>query len=211
MVARELARDLQPLTKQQIVVVNKTGGSGAIGTSEVAKAAPDGYTLLINDKALVSSYHLGVSQTKWTDLDAVVRLDAASQGLIVNADSPYKSIDDFIAAAKAEPGKLTIGVSGTGGMSHLLAENIKIAAGIDLKVVAFDGGAQSRTALAGGHVHSITAQLGEVRSLVDGGKLRILAFADVARNSVYPNVPTFREKGIPFELNQWRADRKSVV
>lgn len=204
-VARELARDLEPIVGQKIVVVNKTGGSGAIGTNEVANAKPDGYTLLINDKALISSYHLGVSQTKWSALEAVARLDAATQGLVVGADSAYKTLESFIAAAKKNPGKLTIGVSGTGGMSHLLAENIKIAAGIDLKVVAFDGGAQSRTNLLGGHVDSITAQLGEVKSLVDAGKLKFLAFADLERNSAFPDVPTFHEKSVPFDLNQWRA------
>ena len=96
-----------------------------------------------------SSYYLGVSQISVNDLDPICRLDAASQAIIVNKDSPYKSWEELLAAAKSEPGKLTVGVSGIGGMSHLLAENIKIAAGINLKVVGFNGGAPSRTALMG--------------------------------------------------------------
>lgn len=205
MVARQLAKELEPILGVNVIVVNKVGGSGAIGTNEVSKAKPDGYTLLINDKALVSSYYLGVSQISVNDLDPVCRLDAASQALTVNKDSPYSTLDEFLAAAKSEPGKLTVGVSGIGGMSHLLAENIKIASGINLKVVGFDGGAPSRTALMGGHVSSITAQLGEVKSLVDAGNLKLLAIADKKRNSVFPDVPTFTEKGIDVELNQWRA------
>ena len=205
MVSRQLAKELEPILGVSVVVVNKTGGSGAVGTSEVSKAKADGYTLLINDKALVSSYYLGVSQISVNDLDPVCRLDAASQALIVNKDSPYATLEEFLAAAKQDPGKLTVGVSGIGGMSHLLAENIKIAAGINLKVVGFDGGAPSRTALMGGHVSAITAQLGEVKSLVDAGNLKLLGIADMKRNPVFPNVPTFAEKGINFELNQWRA------
>ncbi|MEA4848014.1 MAG: tripartite tricarboxylate transporter substrate binding protein [Clostridiaceae bacterium] len=204
-VARSLANELGKILGQTVIVVNKTGGSGAVGINEVKNAAPDGYTLLINDKSFVSSYFMGVTDIKYDELDTVCRLDAASQGIVVNSKSPWKTPQEFIEAAKANPGKMTIGVSGIGGMAHLLAENFKLTAGIDVKMVSYEGAGPSRAALAGGHVDAISAQLGEVNSFIESGDLRLLAIGDTERHPSFPDVPTFMESGVDFDLNQWRA------
>ncbi|MGI6574770.1 MAG: tripartite tricarboxylate transporter substrate binding protein [bacterium] len=204
-VARHLANELEGIFGKSVVVVNKTGGSGAIAINEVSKAAPDGYTLLINDKSFVSSYYMGVTDIHWSEMDPVCRLDAATHTIVVHNDSEWQTAADFVAAAKANPGEITIGVSGIGGMSHLTAENFRLAAGIDLKMVSFEGAAESRTALAGRHIDAVSAQLGEVKSFVDSGDMRMLAIADSQRHPAFPDVPTFYEEGLDFELNQWRA------
>ncbi len=204
-VARTLAKELESILGQPVVVVNITGGGGAVAINEVSRAAPDGYTLLINDKSFVSSYYMGVTKIKWDEMEPVCSLDVATHAIVVRGDAPWKDVKEFVDVAKENPGKMTIGVSGIGGMSHLTAVNFMLAADIDLKVVSFEGAAESRAALAGKHVDAISAQLGEVRSFVDAGEFCLLAVADAKRHSAYPDVPTFKESGVDFELNQFRV------
>ena len=204
-VARMLAQELKPILGEQVVVVNKVGGSGAIGINEAANAKPDGYTLFINDKSFVSSYYMGVTKIPWSAMQPVCRLDAASHAIVIHKDAPWKNPQEFVAEAKKRPKELTIGVSGIGGMSHLNAENFKLASGIELKIVSFEGSAKSRAALAGKHVDAISAQLGEVKSFVDAGDFRLLAVGDEKRHPAFPDTPTFKESGVDFTLNQWRA------
>jgi len=204
-VARMLAKELQPILGVSVVVVNKVGGSGAVGINEASKAAPDGYTLFINDKSFVSSHYMGVTKIRWDDMQPVCRLDAASHAIVIHKDAPWKSPQEFVADAKKRPGKIRIGVSGIGGMSHLNAENFKLASKIDVKMVSFEGSAQSRAALAGKHIDGMSAQLGEIKSFVDSGDFKILAVGDEKRHPVFPDAPTFKESGVDFTLNQWRA------
>lgn len=204
-IARSLAEALKPILGVKVIVLNKTGGGGAIGIAESANSKPDGYTLFINDKSFVSSYYMGVTKIAWYDMQPVCALDIASHAIVVNIDSPWKTPQDFINEAKRRPGEITIGVSGIGGMSHLNAENFRLAAGIDIKIVSFKGAAPGKTALAGKHVDSISAQLGEVVDFVKAGKFRLLAVGSEKRHPVFPDTPTFKESGVDFTLDQVRA------
>ena len=202
---RTLASLCEPFLGQPLRVINKPGGSGAIGSAEAMHSKPDGYTLLVNDKALISSYYLGVGQTKWAEMESVCRLDIASQVILVHASSPYKNAKEFIAAIKAAPNTLTIGVSGIGGMSHLLAEAFIAASGAPIKIVGFDGGATNKAAVTGQQVTASALQLAEAYPLVKSGDLRILGLAEEARNPYFPDIPTFKEQGIDCVLNQYRG------
>src|SRR5665648_38598 len=153
-VARTLAEELKSILGVNVIVVNKTGGSGAI---------------------------------------------------VIRNDAPWKTPQEFIDDAKARPGEITIGVSGIGGMSHLNAENFKIASGADIKIVSFEGAAKSVAALAGKHIDAMSAQLGEAKGFVDAGEFRWLAVGDDKRHPAYPDTPTFKESGVDFQLNQYRA------
>ncbi|MCR4401571.1 MAG: tripartite tricarboxylate transporter substrate binding protein [Firmicutes bacterium] len=205
LVARRLAQDLEKILGVNVVVANVVGGSGAIGRAEAAKAPADGYTLFMDDKAFLSSYHMGVSTVNWRDMEPVCRLDGASFVLVVSSKSQFKTINDLIDYAKKNPGVVTIAVSGIGGVSHLNAEAIKIAGNVNIVIVPFEGGAMTRTAVAGGHVTATVAQIAEIYSFVKAGDFRILAVSDDKRNPGIPDVPTFRESGVNFSLDQWRG------
>ncbi|MGE5592606.1 MAG: Bug family tripartite tricarboxylate transporter substrate binding protein [Betaproteobacteria bacterium] len=204
-VARRLAQDLEKILGVNVIVANVVGGSGAIGRAEAAKAPADGYTLFMDDKAFLSSYYMGVSTVGWRDMQPVCRLDGASFVLVVSSKSPFKTVSDLIDYAKKNPGVVTIAVSGIGGVSHLNAEAIKIAGNVNVVIVPFEGGAMTRTAVAGGHVTATIAQVAEIYSFVQAGDFRILAVSDDQRNPGIPDVPTFRESGVDFSLDQWRG------
>jgi tripartite-type tricarboxylate transporter receptor subunit TctC len=204
-IARTLAEELKSILNVNVIVVNKTGGSGAVGIAAAAESAPDGYTLFINDKSFISSHYMGVTKIRWDDMQPVCGLDLASHGIVVHSDSPWQTPQGFIAEAKENPGEITIGVSGIGGMSHLNAENFKLASGADMKIVSFEGAAKSQAALAGQHIDAMSAQLGEIRSFIEAGEFRLLAVGDVERHPAFPDTPTFREVGVDFVLNQYRV------
>lgn len=204
-VARTLAEELKSILGVNVIVVNKTGGSGAVGIAAAAESAPDGYTIFINDKSFISSHYMGVTQIRWDDMQPVCGLDMASHAIVVHSESPWQTPQDFIADAKSRPGEITIGVSGIGGMSHLNAENFKLASGADMKMVSFEGAAKSQAALAGKHIDAMSAQLGEVKSFVDAGEFRLLAVGDGERHPAFPDTPTFKESGVDFQLTQYRV------
>ena len=203
-VVRQLAAVLEKNLGVSVVVTNKTGGSGAVGTAEGAAANPDGYTIVVNDKAIIGSYYMGVSQVKYDELDVVCSLDSAQHILVVNASSPYQTVSDLVDAAKAAPDTMTIGVSGLGGMSHLSAEYFLAASEAPIKVVGFDGAADSKAALAGNQITCAMMQIAEAMPLVLSNDLRILGLAEEERSDYIPDVPTFKEQGIDCVLNQNR-------
>ena len=200
---RQLATILEKDLGQSVVVVNKPGGSGATGTAEVANADNDGYTLLVNDKALLSSYHMGVSQTKWDELEPISRSAIANYVIVTGADSPYNTMEELIEAAKAAPNTLSIGVSGIGGMSHLVSETLLSVAEAPIKVIGFDGGSDTKAAVVGGQIQCASLQIGEVMPLVESGDVRVLGVVQEERNSQLPEVPTLKEQGIDCTLDQY--------
>lgn len=202
---RNIAANLKSQLGVDVIVSNVVGGSGAIGRAEAAKAKADGYTMLMDDKAFISALHMGVGKITYKDMDPVCRLDEVAFALVVNAKSNIKTLKEYLEYAKNNPGAVTIGVSGIGGMAHLNAEAIKLYGNVKLTVVPFEGGAMSRTALAGGHVASIVAQLGEIDSFVKAGDFKILALTSESREKAFPDVPTFKESGVDFSLSQWRG------
>jgi len=204
-VARTLAQSLEKILGVNVLVSNIVGSSGAIGRDSASKASADGYTLFMDDKAFMSSYYMGIGSVTWRDMQPICRLDGASFVLVVNSKSPFKTVKEFLDYAKQNPGVVTIAVSGIGGISHMNVEAIKYASGAKIVIVPFDGGAMTRTAVAGGHITATVAQISEIYSFVQAGDFRILAVSDAERNPGIPSVPTFRESGVDFSLDQWRG------
>ena len=198
-ISRILATRLSETLGQPIVVDNRPGAGGTIGTEMVAKSPGEGYTLLFAPAAHAinpSIYpHLGYN----TEKDFVTISIAASLPVVmaIDASSPAKSVADLVTLAKASPGKLTMASAGNGTVFHLTGEMFKSAAGIDIVHVPFKGGAPAIAALVGGQVTMAFETSLTVAPHVKSGRLRALAVAGPARIDLLPNVPTLAQAGYP--------------
>ena len=199
--ADTLARIMEPklagIWAQPIVVENRPGASGHIGAEFVAKSAPDGSTLLMSSTASLTE--------KNVDQFAPVSLVSASAYIVTaNPGVAAANIRELIALAKANPGKLTFGSSGTGAASHLSAELFKAMAGVDLLHVPYKGTGQGLTDLLAGHVNLMFAPSQTVMPYVHAGKLKALAVTGAKRSETLPDLPTVAESGLPgYEAVGW--------
>jgi tripartite-type tricarboxylate transporter receptor subunit TctC len=205
-VARVLSTPLSASLGQPVVIDNRGGAGGIIGMDAVAKAAPDGYTLLLAHSGL--TYMPGLYKKlpfdPVKDFAGVITAVSGSYVLAVSAQAPFKSVAELIAYAKANPGKLTYGSAGIGSTLHLAAEFFRRAAGIEILHVPYKGAAQATTDLVGGQVQMMFGPLVAIMPLADAGKLRALAVTSARRSALAPNVPTMIESGIPgFEVTGW--------
>lgn len=207
--ARVVMQKLSEGLGQGFVIENIPGSSGLIGAEKVARAAPDGYTLGgFNDSVLtmVPNMQPHMSWNALTDFDPVSLVGTVEWGLVVRSDSPYRTLTDFIAAAKASPGKLTYGSGGNGSPQHIGMALVSGRAGIELLHVPYKGATPAAVAAAAGEVDASMQGLGTVVSLLQAGKLRLLAVSAPARLAQFPEVPTFIEAGMPgFTFNSWFA------
>jgi tripartite-type tricarboxylate transporter receptor subunit TctC len=198
--ARIIAEKLSATLGQQIVVDNRGGAGGVIGTRAAAKAAADGYTLLLGHTGT-----MGINQSLYANPGYDIRKDFAPIGLIAvmpmafmtQPNSPYKTMGDLIAAAKKEPGKINIGSSPKGTGSHLCAELFMSAADVTMNLIPYKGTAQSITDLVGGHVAVACNIIPPAFGNLKAGTLRPLAVTSAKRSSHFPNVPTVAESGLP--------------
>ena len=207
--ARVLTQKMSLGLGQNIVIENITGSSGLIGADRVAKAAPDGYTIGgFNDSILTMVPHI-FPRIPWnalTDFDPLSLAATVEWGLVVKADSPYKTVADFIAAAKAAPGKLNYSSGGNGSPQHLAMALFASRAGIEALHVPYKGATPAAVAVAAGEVDASLQGLGTVTSLIQGNKVRLLAVTTEKRLAQYPNVPTVDESGLKnFFFNSWFA------
>lgn len=207
MVARIMAQELGARYKQTFLVENKTGGAGIIGTNEVAQAKPDGYTLGIIPDAFVAtnvSLFSNLPYDPLKDLKPISKLVDQTLVLTVPAGSPYKTVDDLIAAARAKKGELTFGSGGEGSPHHLSGLLFASKTGVELLHVPYKGGAPAQTDLLGGHLDMVFAPLPEVLANIRAGKLRGLAILGPERLSLLPDIPTLPELGIEgVQLSAW--------
>jgi tripartite-type tricarboxylate transporter receptor subunit TctC len=203
---RTLAQKMTEDLGQQVVVDNRGGASGVIGTDIVAKALPDGYTLLIIQPSLT----INPSMIRKLPYDAVkdftpvsLVVDAA-QIMTVNPSVPAKSIKELIALAKAKPGTLMFGSPGVGTSPHLTAELFKLQAGVDMQQVLFKGSGPAYVSLISGEVQVAFSTVLSALSHIKNGKIRALGVTTKKRVSVVPDVPSIAESGLPqFESSQW--------
>ena len=209
LIARLLTEKLAAALGQAVVVENRPGAGGNIGTGMVARAAPDGYTLLltINGPLVTAptlSRHLGYDPVRQL---APVSLVATSPNvLVVDARLPVHDVREFVALARSRPGVLNYGSVGNGSAAHLAMEQLKAAAGIDLQHIPYPGFAQITTAMVGGQVQAGFMVPAIAMPLVSAGKLRIIAVTTSGRTSLLPAVPTVAESGYPgFEALNWYA------
>ena len=210
-VGRPLAAVMEKSLKQPVVVENRTGAGGAIGMAAAAKADPDGYTILM---ALSSISIFPVSDPlngkappyELKDLAPIALVTADPTVLVVSADSPYKTIKDFVAAAKANPGKINYSSSGVYGTLHVAMEMFANAAGIELFHVPYQGGGPAVTALLGGQVQALASGPAAAIGQIKAGKMRALAGWGDKRLALMPDLPTFKELGYKdVEFYIWSA------
>ena len=188
--ARVVAQKLSEAFHQQVVVDNRPGGGGTIGTRVVAQAAPDGYT--VNPSLYV---HAGLDPRK--DFAPVGLIGSMPVVLLANPSFPAKTVGDFIAMAKKEPGKFNLGTSAVGTGGYMCAELFKAEAGLDVALIPYKGTAPVINDLLGGHVPMAFGVLPPALGNIQAGKLRAVAVASLKRSSLLPDTPTFDESGLP--------------
>lgn len=191
---------------QTIVMENRVGAGGTIGTNAVAKAAPDGYTLLVHSSShsVTPATYSQLSYDTIKDFKAVIPLGNLPNVLIVNKSKGYKSVKDMVEAAKAKPGSFNYGTAGAGTASHFNAERFKMAAKIEAQHVPFKGGPEVLTEILADRIDFYFVPLLPAKPLIEAGKLDALAVSSSQRASALPNVPTTVEAGYPnSEFNFW--------
>ena len=205
-VARVLAQHFSNAFRQQFFVENKPGAGNVIGIEAAARAAPDGYTLLVSAStiALNSVLYKKVPYDPVRDFTPITLAATAPNILVVNPKLPINTVAELIAAAKAEPGKLTYGTPGIGTSPHLCMELFKSMAGVDLQHVPYKGTAAAVTDIIGGQIDVAFATALTAKPLIDAGRLRALAVSGPRRSDALPNVPPVAEAGVPgYEAMQW--------
>jgi tripartite-type tricarboxylate transporter receptor subunit TctC len=198
-IARTLAQEMAKDLGASVIVENRPGAGTIIGTQTVAASAPDGYTLLMGTFAHAVNPSLNAKLPYDTHKDfAPVALVARSFNIVVvNPKSSFQSIADLIAAAKANPGKLSYGTFGTGTSAHLAGELFKRMAKVDLTAVPYKGAAPAITDLIGGQIDVMFTTVASAAALIEGGQLRALAVTSAQRSPAFPQLPTVAEAGVP--------------
>src|SRR5581483_6918377 len=198
--ARTIARAMEPVLGQPIIVENKPGAGGNIGTSYVAQAEPDGYTLLVGSTGTHAANQFLYSKLPYDpvkDFVPVSLLVTFNNVVVVPAASPFKSLQDLIDAAKKNPGKLNYGITTIGSSSHLAVEKFKHDAHLDMLGVPYNGAGLAMTDLLGGRLDFMLDLIGTEYENISAGKLRPLATTSLTRAPQLPNVPTVAESGFP--------------
>jgi tripartite-type tricarboxylate transporter receptor subunit TctC len=197
---RVAAAELSKRLGQSFVVENPTGAGGIIGATQAVKAAPDGYTLLAGSPGpvtimpVISSKPLPYDAEK--DLIPITLIADSPGGFTVGKGSPYKSVQEVLAAAKAQPGKLTCGSSGIGAFSHLNCELLKTLAGVNITHVPYRGAAPAMVDLVSGQTDIMIENYPSPQKLIDAGELRLLAVTSAKRFALKPGTPTVVESGV---------------
>jgi len=204
-VARIVAQKLSESLQQPFVVENRPGATGTMGTDAVAKARPDGYTLLVNASVHVIYPNLfpAISFDPMKDFAPIGVLAKGPLALVVHPALPVKSVPELLATARSRPGALTFASSGNGAATHLAAEAFRLAAGIDIRHVAYKGSAPALNDVAAGHVDLMFDSVASSGALVRGGKLRALAVTSAQRSAAMPELPPVGDAVAGYDLSTW--------
>lgn len=203
-VARMVAQRLSSTWGQQIVVDNRAGGGAIIAAELVTQAAPDGHSLLMAGTSLIINTNASTNLSRGRsrvdvqrDLAPIILCATGANVLSVRPSSTIKSLKELIAAAKANPGKLTFGTSGVGSSNHMSGELLKLMAGINIVHIPYKGNSPALTDAAGGQIDMVFAGVPTLQPFLKGGRLRALAIGSKQRFVTLPDVPTFEEAGLP--------------
>jgi len=205
-IARVTGQGLAERLQQPVIILNKPGAGANIGMDAVARAAPDGYTLLMAANALATngSLYAKLSYDPQKDFTPVGLIGSTPLVVVVPAASSIHTLKDLIAQARAEPGKLSFGSAGNGSSGHLAGEALKESAHIDVLHVPYKGGAPALTDLLGERISFMPLNAVEVTTLINDHKLRALAVTGTSRLALLPDTPTAAEAGLPdFNVSVW--------
>ncbi len=196
---RTLGDELAKRWKQPVIIENRTGAGGTIASAVVAKAAPDGYTLVIvaSGHAINPYLYQNLPYDTFKDFRPISLLGSSPNMMLVAANSPFKTLADVLAAARAKPGSLSYGMSGIGTSTHLAGELLKYMAKVDIVAVSYKGGAPIINDLLGGHLPLSFNNIPESIGQIKGGALRPLGVTTAKRSPALPDVPTIAEAGVP--------------
>ncbi|CAN5322792.1 tripartite tricarboxylate transporter substrate binding protein [soil metagenome] len=205
--ARLLAEALTKHWGKSVIVDNRPGAGGALGSQTVMRAAPDGYTLLLSSSGPIAiAPHLikNIGYDSQRDFTPIMNAAGVAQVLAVSGASPYKNAQDLIAAAKKAPGKLNYGSGGSGSTQHLTMELFKQRTGIELTHIPYKGSAPAYTDMLGGQIDALFDSLPGVLPFIKGGQVRVLAVSTAKRDPTLPDVPTLQESGVAgFDVLGW--------
>ncbi len=205
--ARLVAKYLEEIWGQSVVITNVTGGGGAVGFTQTLQNRADGYTVTISNGASLTTSASGNVDYKYNDFDNLARIIIEDQVLLVSKDSSYDSLGDLLDDANANPGKLKIGFAGLGGFGHLAAAKFLNDTGIDVGNIGYGSGSEAVVGVMGNFVDFCVQQPGEFISQYEAGELKALAILSDARHPspALSEIPTAKEQGIEFATNQWRG------
>jgi len=204
---RVVAEFLSRRLGQQVIVDNKPGASGNIGTALAKDAAPDGYTLVLAfDGTMVINPHVfpRVGFDTLKDFTPVGKIGNATLILVANPNAPFKSLAELISVSKSTSGGISFGTSGTGGTPHIAGELLKLRTGANLTHVPYKGGGQALTDVISGNIPLVYTAVAGAHQFVKTGKVRALGVSSAQRSPAVPDVPTFKEAGVPdFVVDSW--------
>ena len=207
--SRQVAKAMGALLGQPIVIDNKAGAGGNIGTELIARARPDGYTIGMGNFAPLAVNHALFKKLNFDPFNDIVPILLIEKGpliLMVRQDSPFKAVKDVVAAAKAAPGKLSYGSGGVGGTHHLSGALFEHSAGIDMIHAPYKSGSAAATDLMGGQVDMMFEQMYVAMPSIKSGRMRALAITSKNRSTLVPDVPTMGEQGYPaVEVLNWQG------
>jgi len=205
-VARLLGRELSRSMGQPVVVENRVGAGGIIGTEAVARAAPDGYTvgMIATGHTINPSVHAKLPYDSIADFRAVTPVVRLTNFVVVSTTFPAHTIAGMLEYAKSNPGKLTFGSGGTGTSQHLFPELLASMTGVKLLHIPYKGGAPALSDIVAGHIQMMFATVVEAQAFVNAGKLRAIAVTGLRRIDAYPDIPTVAEAGVSgFDGDTW--------
>ena len=207
--SRQVAKAMGAILGQPIIIDNKAGAGGNIGTEIIARSRPDGYTIGMGNFAPLAVNHALFKKLNFDPLNDLVPITLIERGpliLMVGNDSLYKSVKDIVAAAKAEPGKLSYASGGIGGSHHLSGALFEHTAGIDMIHAPYKSGSAGATDLMGGQVQMMFEQMYVAMPAIQGGRMRALGITSKNRSPLLPNLPTMGEQGYPaVEVLNWQG------
>ena len=204
-VARLLAPKLTESLGRQVVIDNRTGAGGIIGTDLVAKAQPDGYTLLfaLSSHAINASLYSKLPYDTRKDFSTVTQLISGPLVMVINPTLPVNSVKDLVAYVKSKSGQLSYSSAGIGSPPHLAGELFKMTAGLDMTHVPYNGAVPAITATVAGQGLLYFAGTASALPFVKAGRLKAMAVTGKARSSLFPDLPTMIESGVNYEVDQW--------
>lgn len=206
-VARVVGQKLGERLGQQVIVENKVGASGTIGTHDAARAAPDGYTLTMGTTtthAIAPAAYAKLPYDPVADFEPIALVASAPYLLVVNSSFPAKDLKEFIAVVKANPGKYNYGSAGQATTTHLVMATLASRAGLEMVHIPYKGNAPATTAILGGQIEALFGALPPLLPHVSAGKLRALAISSGKRSASVPDVPTVAESGFPgYDMALW--------